>query len=263
MTNKLNLPRELREFEDLIRSTARPYIKILPQKAGETSWWQSKIGGKPYLPKNANYPTDFEGNDLFFLAQINCEEIPVLPPFPQKGILQFFIFDDPFYGMEINDPFSQDGFRVVYHESLIKDENKLETDFSFLRNFMPDPIDPLVSYPLNFKLDEEFVPAVDCHFSQILGEDFFYQFEEKEWEIWEDYNQIVRSSGHKIGGYAHFTQEDPRHEETSNYQLLFQLDSDPKIRCNWGDMGIANFFIKPNHLKQKNFSKVLYNWDCP
>ena len=263
MISQLNLPRELKDFEETIRSTVKPFIKILPQKATETSWWQSKIGGHPYLPQNVEYPSDLEGNHLFFLAQINFEETPFLAPFPQKGILQFFIFDDPFYGMEINDPFSQDGFRVVYYEDLIHDEKQLITDFSFLRNFMPDPIDPNVTFPLKFQLEEELVPTVDCHFDQLLGKDFFYQFGDKEWELWEDYNQNIRSAGHKLGGYAHFTQEDPRHDDTSHLQLLFQLDSDSKIRCNWGDLGIANFFIDPERLKVKDFSKVFYNWDCP
>jgi len=263
MTSKLHLPRELREFEETIRSTAKSFIKILPQKAAETTWWQSKIGGNPYMPKSATYPADLEGNHLFFLAQINFEEAPFLPPFPDKGILQFFIFDDPFYGMEINDPYSQDGFRVVYYDHLINDETQLVTDFSFLRNFMPDPIDPLVSFPLKFQLEEEYVPTVDYQFDQLFGEEFFYQFGEKEWELLEDYNQLIRSAGHKLGGYAHFTQEDPRHNQPSPLQLLFQLDSDRNIRCNWGDLGIANFFITPEDLKSLNFDRVFYNWDSP
>ena len=110
--------------------------------------------------------------------------------------MQFFIFDDPFYGSELNDPFSQDGFRVVFYEKPLKDENQLVTDFSFLRDFMRDPIDTTVSYPLKFQLDEEYVPTVDYNFEKQFGEDFFYQFGEKEWELWEEYNQKVRSSGH-------------------------------------------------------------------
>ena len=263
MTSKLHLPKELQNFESTIRSTAEPFIKIIPQKAADTDWWQSKIGGNPYLPKNATYPVDLEGNQLLFLAQINFEETPSLPPFPNEGILQFFIFDDPFYGSELNDPFSQDGFRVVYYKNPVTDEGRLVTDFSFLRNFMRDPIDSKVSYPLNFQLDEEFVPTADHNFDKLLGQDFFYQFGEKEWELWEDYNQKIRSSGHKLGGYAHFTQEDPRYNQLSPLQLLFQLDSDDNIKCTWGDLGVANFFIDPQNLQRQDFSRVYYNWDSP
>ena len=76
MTSKLNLPRELRDFEETIRATAKPFIKIIPQNTAETSLWESKIGGNPYLSKNAVYPVDLEGNQLLFLAQINFEETP-------------------------------------------------------------------------------------------------------------------------------------------------------------------------------------------
>lgn len=263
MTSKLNLPKELKAFEATIRSTARPYIRILPQRAAETKWWESKIGGKPYFPKDAIYPLDFEGNQLLFLAQVNFEETPALPPFPKEGILQFYIFDDPFYGSDMNDPYAQDGFRVLYFKDILKDDRQLLTDFSFLRNFMPDPIDTRVSYPMKFQLDEEFVPTADYEFNHSLGQDFFYQFGEKEWELWEDYNQKIKSSGHKLGGYAHFTQEDPRSYLDDPLQLLFQLDSDRKIKCTWGDQGIANFFIDTQHLKERDFSRVYYNWDCP
>ena len=263
MISKLNLPRELEGFKETIRSTTRPFIRLIPQKASDTNWWQSKIGGKPYLPKNAIYPVDLEGNQLLFLAQVNFEETPFLPPFPKEGILQFFVFDDPFYGMELNDQFSQDGFRVVYYKKTNKEESQLLTDFSFLRSFMRDPIDTAVSYPLKFQLDEELVPTVDHNFDKLLGPDFFYQFGENEWKLWEEYNQEVQSSGHKMGGYAHFTQEDPRYNLSSPLELLFQLDSDDNIKCSWGDLGIANFFIDPQHLQKLDFSTIYYNWDCP
>ncbi|WP_438870473.1 DUF1963 domain-containing protein, partial [Pseudomonas sp. L1(2025)] len=68
---------------------------------------------------------------------------------------------------------------------------------------------------------------------------------------------------HKIGGYASFTQEDPRSYSHQNHTiLLLQIDSDDDIDSMWGDVGIANFFIRPEDLKKKDFSNVLYNWDC-
>ena len=73
---------------------------------------------------------------------------------------------------------------------------------------------------------------------------------------------------HQLGGYPYFTQNDPR-EENPEYKdfdtLLFQLDSDfsgKKDLVLWGDSGIANFFINREALKRRDFSQVLYNWDC-
>ena len=78
--------------------------------------------------------------------------------------------------------------------------------------------------------------------------DFFYELGSK-------------ASGHKLGGYAFFTQCDPR-DPAVPMQLLFQMDSDNDINTMWGDMGIANFFIRPEDLQALRFDRVLYNWDC-
>nr|WP_243103827.1 YwqG family protein [Clostridium sp. JN-1] len=46
------------------------------------------------------YPKASNGEYLRLLAQINFEEVPHLEPFPQKGILQFFILADDVYGLD-------------------------------------------------------------------------------------------------------------------------------------------------------------------
>jgi uncharacterized protein YwqG len=73
---------------------------------------------------------------------------------------------------------------------------------------------------------------------------------------------LFTTNGHKIGGYAYFTQTDPREykKDAQNTVLLFQMDSDDEIM--WGDVGVANFFISPTDLINKDFTKVMYNWDC-
>ena len=48
--------------------------------------------------------------------------------------------------------------------------------------------------------------------------------------------------------------------------LLLQIDSDTDdnndFEIIWGDCGVANFFINSEALLKKDFSKVIYNWDC-
>ncbi|MDN5490601.1 MAG: DUF1963 domain-containing protein, partial [Acinetobacter sp.] len=34
------------------------------------------------------------------------------------------------------------------------------------------------------------------------------------------------------------------------------------IEIMWGDSGVGNFFIHPDDLEKRDFSKVVYNWDC-
>ena len=71
---------------------------------------------------------------------------------------------------------------------------------------------------------------------------------------------------HQLGGYPYFTQDDPRPGQYEDFDtLLFQLDSDMPSGGDlvlWGDCGVGNFFINRDALKRRDFSKVLYNWDC-
>lgn len=86
------------------------------------------------------------------------------------------------------------------------------------------------------------------------------------WDILEEDKEIEKKlfdAGHKIGGFPNFTQSDIR--EIGDYEiLLLQIDSEgtEKNEIMWGDCGIANFFIREKDLKELNFDKVIYNWDC-
>jgi uncharacterized protein YwqG len=89
-------------------------------------------------------------------------------------------------------------------------------------------------------------------------------------EIRKEYLEISSFFGHKIGGYPDFTQEDVRKHSSNSDQkqkpdiLLFQMDTDGNetIDILWGDTGVGNFFIDESALRELDFSKVLYNWDC-
>jgi uncharacterized protein YwqG len=76
-------------------------------------------------------------------------------------------------------------------------------------------------------------------------------------------SKLAPKSGHAVGGYPFFTQEDPRNNGFRDHTvLLLQIDSDADANIMWGDAGVANFFIMPKALEQCDFSNVLYNWDC-
>ena len=60
----------------------RPTVRFTLGEAAATTPYQSKVGGKPYLPKNAEYPYHAEKNHpLTLVAQINFAEVPLLPGF--------------------------------------------------------------------------------------------------------------------------------------------------------------------------------------
>ncbi|TNE62117.1 MAG: DUF1963 domain-containing protein [Bacteroidetes bacterium] len=255
------LPPQLDPFRTRFLETRQSFIRIKAQPARATTWWESKVGGLPYLPKDVPYPQAPDGRNLFFLAQLNFADMPALDPFPDTGILQFYIYDDDLYGMDFDDGENPDTFRVLYFPEPIADPGQLQTELSPGTGHDLLPHHPDASFPLTFALQEEIAPDTDYRFWQQFGAGFFRQFGEQEWEMQDAYGKAVRSDGHKLGGYAYFTQDDPRRPEDPML-LLFQLDSDEGMDLMWGDMGIAHFFIREDDLRARDFSRVLYDWDC-
>jgi len=256
---KLNsLPKELLPYKKNIEATKQIYIPIELKKAKDISLTTSKVGGYPYLPMDMEYPIGKDGVDLNFLAQINFAEMPPLQNYPTHGILQFYID----YKMNIDyDDALNSNIEVIYHETI---EQSYQTQFPKLDEIREDeaylsPIYNNCEFKMIFCSPEyEAVGYSDFRFDEI--------------EITEDsarnayYKDSLSSSGHKVGGYAFFAQADPREykwDKLGDYtHLLFQLDSDDKNNIMWGDVGVGNFFIRPQDLKSRDFSKVLFNWDC-
>jgi uncharacterized protein YwqG len=188
--------------------------------------------------------------------------MPPLAPFPNQGIVQFFINNDDLYGMDFDDGENPDTFRVRSYPEIITNEAGLQQNAGPQRDYEDLlPHHPEESFPLVFGLGEEVVPITDYRFYQHFGGDFFRQFGEQEWDIMGIFEKSVRAQGHKVGGYAYFTQDDPRRPDDPML-LLFQLDSDEQMDLMWGDMGVGHFFIREKDLIARDFSRVLYDWDC-
>lgn len=265
-------------LSEIEKRTATPAVKISIEEADDLPLCASKFGGVPYWNVQEPYPTDDNGDKLALLAQINCKELPALPDFPQQGLLQFFILPSDFdQGLDFNDQTLQNGWRIVYQQNIdteITEDDVLALGIPCVPHTIDDgdfAVD--TQYQLSFKLTETYMGAKDFAFREVLqsaaqavgivlGEDEINNpykiFGVKLYENLEKHNQ-----GHWIGGYPFFTQEDPRIDD-EEYQehsvLLLQIDSDKGIE--WCDSGVANFLIKPDDLRKRDFSKVFYNWDC-
>ena len=261
-----NLPDILKPYQASIAASIKPFTRIQAVPDQPLRLWQSKFGGMPYLPKDMAYPCDAEGQPLRLLAQFNFAELPHVADFPEQGILQFYIAaDDDLYGLNFDDQFDQDRFRVLYFEQVIEDKNQLHGDFDFLRQAR-DALTPMTGeYTLHFDVDEAPVSLGDANFSALIGRDSYDDAEDAD-DFFEAYDDQFNAAGHKLGGYPFFTQEDPREYQKAlrSYILLFQMDTDNSegVDIMWGDSGVANFFILPEDLKNRDFSRVLYNWDC-
>lgn len=247
----MHLPKTLKPYEKEIEQTLKPVIHMSLQKLGEPIHRHlSKVGGLPYWPVEKQYPTTPDGQPLYLLAQINLSEVPYASEIlPQMGMLQFFLAEDNTYGMDFDDQTAQNLFRVVYHETT---DAEVLTDFSFLEPIEEFPLPYNREYRIRYEVGEEPIGNTVYNFADLL--DF------NDEAIEEIYFDAFSGQGHKMGGYPFFTQEDPRDEDTPYDVLLLQLDSD--LDMMWGDSGVANFFIRRDDLTRKDFSNVLYNWDC-
>jgi uncharacterized protein YwqG len=259
----IGIPRALEGCWPDINKSRMNCISITASPENDLSLEQSKFGHYPCMPAGFEYPKDAEGRYMFLLAQINFSEMPPLEGYPTSGYLQFYIaaFDDV-YGLDFDNPFSQKNFRVLFFEE--SEVENYTADFSFLDETLKAEMLPLNKpHALQFSAKEEFVGLGDVRENIHVQFAAVYELHpelENDLEnfVWENFMAV----GHKIGGYAYFTQEDPRlyKKEIDDYLLLLQINSDDEIM--WGDAGVANFFIHPDDLAKKDFSKVFYNWDC-
>ncbi len=256
------LPKALAAHWDEIVLTKLPYISINATPGEPGNVHESSFGYYPCLPKDYPYPTDEKDNYLYPLAQINCNHVPALDNFPRSGYLQFYIATDDVYGINFDNQQEQRGFRILYFSN--EEVADYKTDFSFLQEVMNYEYTPVHKpHSLEVFLKEEYFGLQDVRYEDKRLFDleetaFKYPSIAKELDdyVWDNFE----SNGHKMGGYAYFTQDDPRHNQNEDYILLLQIDSDKHIM--WGDVGVANFFIHPDDLARKDFSKVMYNWDC-
>ena len=256
------LPKALATHWNEIKHWKVGSIKIDATPGEVLTVQQSSFGAYPCLPKYFAYPVDAEGKYMYPLAQINCNALPPLANYPSTGYLQFYISTNDVYGCGFDDLRDQSNFRVLYFSN--DEVADYKTDFSFLKNaFTGGSIPVNKPHTLTFssthdyfgmgdsKFEEEHLPQLDALIDR-------YPLVAKELEdfIWNNFE----SNGHKMGGYAYFTQTDPRQDVNEDYILLLQIDSDKEIM--WGDVGVANFFIHPDDLAKRDFSKVMYSWDC-
>ena len=238
----------------------------------------SKVMGFPYIPKGAEIPQTANGDKMMMIAQINCDDLQGLADFPEKGILQFFVLNDEdgLLGLDFDNQTVQDSFRVIYHEKIEEfyDENELKSiynPYNFEESYITNDNE---SYKMNFELTSEKERFEDMFyhiFRKICKEKGLKQTQE-DWLYRKLLNFMQYSENYysQCDGFAFFTQDDPReyNEEYKKFDtVLFQLNSefDENTR-NWkvciGDAGVINFFINRENLKKKDFSEILYNWDC-
>ncbi|HMK06827.1 MAG TPA: YwqG family protein [Flavobacterium sp.] len=235
-----------------LEPTALPSGESLPLTA-------SKYSGNPYLPVGATYPMDKNGVPMVLLAQINFSEVPTekdypeLLDFPSHGIFQFF--------SSVNWK-KTDDYKTVYYETI----GEPQKDFSFLNPELlgQSPIE--CEHSLAISLGHDPGSLEDFRFNYSFDGKNLNEFieeleEEDEEEEVEEIEDFLNNEGHRMGGYGHFIQFDPRKDkkELQNHVLLLQIDCAPQIQ--FGFNGIVHLFIDRDDLRAKRFDKTYFHWE--
>ncbi|MBF1320432.1 YwqG family protein [Mogibacterium diversum] len=281
MTEKIK--KFIEEFKKLEN---RETIKINLISETKTPLTSSNVAGWFYLPKTSTIPTTSKGEQLMYLAQINCEELPENSIYPSKGIMQFWIFGGDYnlgsdytkptsdskkrviYYPEVEDHFTEAELSEMYKPEEDKKEGELITPINdgapFAMSFEKASQWPL---PNDFRFEEIFNEKLNEHIEETKAEEGFESYDIGEEESYDIIEELDIPNHTQIGGYGHFTQEDPRmYDDFEDYtELLFQLDSEfgtDDYYILWGDCGVGNFFAKKEQLRNLDFAECIYSWDC-
>ncbi|MBC2331104.1 YwqG family protein [Listeria swaminathanii] len=264
------------EWAERFLETEKERIELQFKDAGPLSLLQSKAGGRGYLPKEQGYPVTEEGKPLSLLAQINFSEMPQMENYPEFGLLAFYVdFQDDLYGLDFENPTSQEGFRVFFFDDLGQESYTKEEQEIFFDEVEKGDYYSLVNgeFEITGQISDQILLNDSCDFKNEFG-DYFYEladqiFDEDADKSFALANLASKLEASQIGGYPFFIQDDPRVyiENAQQDTLLFQLNSkynqeSGKVDIMWGDCGVGNFFINKQDLINRDFSNILYNWDC-
>lgn len=251
------LPSYLERFRNKIESSMLDSIWINPNY-DHPSLTDSKFAGIPYLPKSHLYPKDSNGQIMPLLAQINFAQLPSIPPFPKKGLLQFFLSTKFTHTDEkkVELLFQQD-FKVRYYPDILP-ENQLVQDFPDLESTIMQNEEGL-----DFLPKHEPVSASDYRREKFLQlsplDDDYISDDERTFE--DIYFEYFLAAEHKIGGYPYFIEYDTR--KSSSFlkrfdTLLLQIVSNDEQGIMYGDSGVIKFFINREALNKLDFSSVYF-----
>tara|TARA_B110000116_G_scaffold210856_1_gene186642 strand:+ start:133 stop:900 length:768 start_codon:yes stop_codon:yes gene_type:complete len=253
------IPEFLKKFELDLKKYEREFVRIKAKPLKEKllvdnlNLKESKFLGKPFFPLDKEYPKDENGKPMIMVAQLNFEQIPELDSFPKNGILQLFL--------SVTD-WCQEDFAIIYHtvEELSKEPIN---DFSFITEKDYEEMPVFKLHQLSFEKGIDRGGSEDSQFDYLFNGNDYWDFTEKLTEQQEElFGKYFDAVGHKIGGYAEFTQSDPRDykaDQRDDIQVL-QIDVDNQIM--FGDSGLGHIFISKENLIKKDFTKAYFYWDC-
>lgn len=223
-----------------------------------------KIGGKPYLPINEEYPKDNYGNPMALFMQVNLTNLN-LEGYP-KGILELFVTtkEDDFYGFSI----PEGTFKMkLFDEGL---EYQAELPDVKLKPFLVNGPFKIkfnkgtMTYPYNMGDDDAVNILLDLfedefNVSLETPGDLEREFNVDYYDLQDELYDSSNSDSH-VGAYASFINDpDVDYYDKPVCLLFIGSDIDNKF-----DLGNANSFyvlMSEQDLANKDFSNVTCNFE--
>ncbi|MDR3228764.1 MAG: DUF1963 domain-containing protein [Puniceicoccales bacterium] len=253
-------------LEPLLQEFIRLHLHRVQEK--KIGIGQTKVGGRPDLPKQTAWPQEENPENrsglMAFIAQINLAEIA---PFdtdnflPKSGMLYFFYSVKA--GAWGNHAEDRDKFKVIYFEGNTSDLERRE---------FPEALNAESRFKAAKVIFRREVgpPSADHKFFENIDEDDSEELTEILFED-ERINKMFGCADIIQDGMEslclevadsifaeHGAGEKSSDEEKNCWRLLLQIDSNEEGIENgmmWGDVGRLYFWIKEEHLRQRQFEK--------
>ena len=237
-------------IEKYKEETAKPCCEILLSDENEISILDDKLGGTPYFPEDEIYPVDKNGEPMALLLQLNLKHID-LEGFPKEGVLEIFT------EKELDWPINAKLFLFPEGQHQKKDLPIVNTERFIITKPFKIKFNKTISHmPVSdYRADDTIKHiAYQLTGNQNEIEDIFDD------KIYDDLNLCIPNAC--IGGYADFTQTDPRYAEDNRDACVFKLDSALHDSIDLGDSGILTVTISPEDLDAGIFENAVVDWDC-
>ncbi|TWT22783.1 DUF1963 domain-containing protein [Corynebacterium canis] len=270
---QVKLPANLEPYRPYLQSHARRVAALFPHgmtvqnenhipKRIVANPTGSRLGGAAFITKEHPWPRDRLGRRMLFVAQINLADMPPLEGFRSEGLLQFFIGDHGYFGID-NADFDTHNYANPHNSCVryipVKEYlngqllGGIKTQTNTIENgFFELSAKPFDQYPSRH--DSTFVNMVWSDPSVSNG-------------LIDATSELPHIGPPAVfgGGWAAFAQRDPVgfcHSHRPLLQIRSNHGPRNKPRIQWGDCGFATFFIRPEDLERWDFSEVAYYWDC-
>lgn len=244
-------------------SLTLPAVELLPAPERPVTAGGTRIGGPVWLRDGEAWPTDADGAPMEFVAQVDFAELPPLPDFPAMGVLQFFVGSLDRFDVDLQEP-AGSGSRLLWRPDALEGGR-----------LHPPPEDVDGASPFENRgvrkaglslaghAAEHMLPSSDWRIDERLkGQLRRPGIDQIDDLLYPEYDGAPAPRRHHVGGHPVFTQHDFRElGRFDDYdRTLLRLTSDRNLL--WGDCGEAVFLVRRRDLLARDFSSVIFYWDC-